>query len=204
MDDLQRRLDRVYAAIGETATREPAKLKPTVKQQAGTIAISFDGGLSEAQIENAAMHAVFAVGHLPDHMRKWARKNGKDPKSMNRAIGRSQALRVVIDLANVDKHGDHDRGGGLSGLRPRVTDLTRALRLGGGPEPPSMTLIGPNGPEVQGDVSAVICGTVRDSSGKYIGQLDQILSDALKVLESLLEGWQFAAGGNSNDATNQR
>jgi len=198
--DLTQRLERVYAAIGETLTREPEKLQPSIKRQAGVISISFDGGLSAAQLENTAMQAIFHVAHLRDHLKTWAKEHGHKPSLVDEAVAASLPLKVILDLANTDKHGGFARDGGFSGLQPRLTGLTRCLRLTGGPEPPAiefpLSASGKYTPDIQGDAAAVVTGDILDKDGNRVGELQQIFVDGLSALERLLSTWL-----RGNDAT---
>jgi hypothetical protein len=191
--DLTQRLERVYAAIGETMTREPEKLQPSITREPGVIRISFDGGLSPAQLENAAMQAVFHVAHLRDHLRGWAKAHNHKPSLVDDAVDQSLALKVVLDLANRDKHGGSPRNGGFSGLFPKLTDVRRCVRLTGGSEPPAidfpLSASGKYTPGIHGDAAAIISGDVLDKNGKQIGDLNQFLLEGLSVFERLLESW---------------
>jgi len=196
--DLTQRLERVYAAIGETMTREPEKLRPSISRRPGVISISFDGGLSPAQLENAAMQAVFHVAHLRDHLKRWAKAHQQNPSLVDEAVEASLALKVLLDLANADKHGGSARDGGFSGLSPTLTGVTRCLRLTGGPEPPVIEFpLSPSGeymPGIQGDAAAVITGDILDQGGNRIGDLNAFLVDGLGVFEQLLAAWMARNG----------
>src|SRR5258706_10028796 len=135
--DLDSRLDRLSAAVGETAAREPAKLTRTVVPIQRGFQFQFDGGLSKAQLANTAMQAIFHVAHLKDYLKKWARSHDHDPAQVDQAVRSSLALKVLIDLADSDKHGGNRRDAGWSDLQPRITGLIRCLRATAGPETPS-------------------------------------------------------------------
>ncbi len=195
-DDVQHRLERIYAAIGETIARGPERLRPTIVPDGRGFRITFDGGLTQLQQENVAMYAVFHVAHLRDHLKKWAKVHGADPEQVETAVSSSRSAQVVIDLANRDKHGGPGRDGGLSGLAPRISRFRGVLRLTGGSSEPGITFrlspIPGGLPQIQGDVSAVITGEVVDRNGGPIGELHDLVREALAVFEGVLASWRSA------------
>lgn len=201
MTDLDGRLNRLYAAVGETTAREPDKLRPTAVQIQDGFRLQFDGGLSKAQLENTAMQAVFHVAHLKDYLKKWGKTHGHDPAQVDQAVRTSLALKVLVDLADSDKHGDVRRDPGWSGLQPRITDIIRCLRATGGSEPPSVEFSfssgGPVATAVRGDMAAVVTGDVVGRDGSKIGDLQALLLDGVTVFETLLKDWQ---SGNDSPA----
>lgn len=157
---------------------------------------SFDGGLSSAQAKNAALQVVELVGHLPAHLEKWARDHGQDSSSVERTVAGSFALQVVIDLANSEKHPGRKRDGGKSKRNPKILEVRRALRIGasnpGEAASVTMSVFGPGPAVILGDASAVISGAVVGEDGGEIGELDQLLTDALSVQEALFRSWRDA------------
>jgi len=110
-------------------------------------------------------------------------------------------LKVLVDLADSDKHGDTRRDAGWSGLQPWITGLTRCLRLTGGSEPPSVEISfssgGPVASAVRGDIAAVVTGDVVGRDGTKIGDLQVLLLDGVTMFENLLKDWQ---SGNDSPA----
>ena len=77
---LMGRIGRIYAAIGEAATTDLSVLKSVTRRVEGNLyetSVSFDGGMSSDQMENAVYSAVHNVANLRDHLKKLARQNGK-------------------------------------------------------------------------------------------------------------------------------
>lgn len=206
--ELEERFRRVYAAIGETSSREPERyvrvggFPATFLAGAGTIArITFDGGRSKVQLKNDAIEAVAAVANLKDHLKALARKQGQDPEQVEHLVNCSRELAVLVDLNNAEKHGVSSRDKGKSGLLPRLGEVTRALRFTGDGSPThsfSITLTPGAGtfsnPRAQGNASSVIVADVLDEEGKKIGDGDLVgmIEAGLAAFEALLSSWGFA------------
>jgi len=190
---LMGRIGRIYAAIGEAATTDLSVLKSVTRRVEGNLyetSVSFDGGMSSDQMENAVYSAVHNVANLRDHLKKWARQNGKRGEVVDGIVDGSLELKVIIDLSNRDKHGGPDRGGGLSGMSPDLTRFYRALEIT--PQPGSRSaevvidFFG-DGPPVQSNDGArvVIGADIVDESGNVVG-------DAMTFLEAGASQWEQA------------
>ena len=133
-----------------------------------------------------------STAHFRDHLRRWARAEHKDLGEIDSAVNASMELRIIFDLADVDKHGGSRRDGGYSKLDPRIENLDRALRLQTRPvvgSEVSLTFGRGGTPVVGGDGSGsvVITGTVVDGRGNAVGDLRDILVVAIGVWERVLD-----------------
>ncbi len=169
-DDLQDRVRRIYAALGETVEEEVSTLKPRVIVRGSSTEVfqDFRGGLTEEQIINVAHTAIHHIAHLGDHLRKWAKRHDLDPKRVDDTVASSLDLKVIIDLSNVDKHGYPPRDRGLSGKALRLVDVDRVMRISSGPDPDSgaVVVMTPTPvPQVHGSgsVDVVVTGKVIDA-----------------------------------------
>jgi len=193
-DELLNRIDRIYASVDATQEFDMTKLPGIVWQQQGGVGFyqDFRGGLSQAEIQNIAYSLIHNIANLKDHLRRWARQNGTDPATIDQAIGASNALNIIIDLSNNDKHGYPPRDGGYSGVAPQVSGINRVMRLSTGVEAGSsiaMTFNADGTPKIVsrgGSAKAVITGTVIDKDGNKLGDLDEFDQDAVEALEKLL------------------
>jgi len=197
MTDVLERIQRIYAALDEVITRDPAQFGATSTPRPWGLSVDFSGGLSPAQLQNRAMQVVYLVAHLPDHLRAWAKHRGLDPNQIDNAVSSSEELKILIDLSDADKHGGERRDRGRSGLGPRLRGVARALRLEGG-SPASITVTvrgsGAELTEVESNFAAEISGEVVDAAGTHIGDLMQLVTTGLSTLESLLSRLQAEEG----------
>lgn len=199
--ELEERFRRVYAAVGETFSRNPDDYVRVTEQKVGTqttATITFDGGRSKEQLKNDAMFAVASVANLKDHLRSFAKKAGKNPDDVDTTIKGSLDLAVLVDLNNAEKHGEGSRGPGRwSGLRPKLAEVRAALRFTGSPTPPSFTITlipgarAYSNPQVEGGAAAVISTDVVDENGKKVagGDLTGMVEAGLKAFEQMLAAW---------------
>ena len=187
------RIGRIYAAIGEAATTDLSVLKSVTRRVEGDlyeVSVSFDGGMTSDQLQNTVYSAVHNVANLRDHLKKWARQNGKRGDVVDRIVDDSLELKVIVDLSNRDKHGGPDRGGGLSGMSPDLTRFYRALVIAPQPGRRSAEVVFDffgDGPPVQSNDGArvVISADIVDESGNVVG-------DAMTFLEAGVSQWEQA------------
>lgn len=134
MDQLERRLDRIYSALAAVRETDLTNFEVTPGEWNGqnTIGVDFRAGLTDDQLSNLAHSAIHNVAHLEGHLIRWAKSKNLNSDLVTGGIARSKALEVVIDLSHNDKHGYPPRDGGKSGLAPRLRDLERFMLMGVG------------------------------------------------------------------------
>ncbi|MFZ4729504.1 MAG: hypothetical protein ACOYMQ_12730 [Pseudanabaena sp.] len=192
-DDLNQRLDRIYAAIEAVKESDLSKIPPKIVTGEGFLAISqdFRGSLSDADLSNSAHTLIHNIANLPDHLKRWAAKNSVDKSKIDALFASNTALQIIKDLSNNDKHGYPPRNGGNSGKAPQVVEIGRMMQLSTGSEENSFVgfMITPDGQQhVSGSGSAtvIVTGNVVDSEGVSIGDLYDIKLDAIDVLEKFM------------------
>ena len=194
MDEIRERLRRLYAAVGETTERDLSRVPGAISESddAFFFVQDFSGDLTPEKISNLAHSAISLVAHFPDHLRRLAKKLGRDPAEIDDLIRSFPSISILIDLANREKHGA-PRNGGRSGRSPELRGITRQLRLSAGPTPGTGVQVQftPAGPQVRGPGSAtvILTGEIVASDGSRIGDLHSILLDALEVWEKLVHEW---------------
>lgn len=184
----------MHAAIGATEEKDLSEFKVSAAEQPGLImfAADFSGGMADEELANAVQSAIYNVAHLRDHLRRWAKAEQKDLGQIDSGVSASLELKIILDLADVDKHGGSRRDGGYSKLDPRIKNLDRALRLQTGPIAGSVVSLafGRGGTPVVGgggSGSVVITGTVVDSQDNVVGDLREILVAAIGAWERTLD-----------------
>jgi hypothetical protein len=171
MDEIRERLRRLYAAVGETTERDLSRVPGVISETEDAVFFvqDFSGGFTPEKMSNLAHSAISLIAHLRDHLRRLAKKLGRDPAEIDDLIGSCPSIAIVIDLANREKHGA-PRNGGRSGRSPKLRGITRLLRLSGGPSPRTGVQVQytPAGPQVRGSGSAavILTGDVIASVGE--------------------------------------
>jgi hypothetical protein len=187
--DIDSRLRRMYAAVGATIEEDLSFLR--AQRFANGVGFNIRGSQSDEELANELHSAVYNVAHLRDHLRTWARANGKDAEKVRQAIRNSAPLQIIVDLSNTDKHGGSPPGGGWSGKSPRVTRISRAVRLHVGPEQRQTSVVfsfDGSPPRVEaGSADVAIVADVVDGKGKVLGDLQLILAEAVSAWERLVK-----------------
>lgn len=193
-DDLTHRIQRIYAAVGAIEENDLRKFKAQVINDGRRRGFYQDwrGGLSNEEISNIAYSLIHNIANLQGHLRKWADHNSQDKTKVEAAFNNSQALRIIQDLSNNDKHGYPPRNGGHSGKSPRIDKVERVMRMtvkGGKKSFVSLTLNRQGFPQKAGSGTAkvIITGDILDIDGNNIGDLNKTALEAIKVWESVLD-----------------
>jgi len=180
------------------------KLRARVVKSGGFVGVyqDFSGGLKDEQFDNLAYSLIHNIANVPDHARRWARRNARALASVDRAVGASFETRVMIDLSNNDKHGYPPRNRGRSGRSPRLVNARRVLRMTTGKERGSsvaMTFAPDGTPQVSGSGSAkaILTGEIIDDQDVDIGDLYDMASRAVEDWERILQELGALPGSNS-------
>src|SRR5690349_17537666 len=106
-DDLEPRLRRLYAAIGETQEADLAKFPAQVHTNDKGVLIhqEFSDGQTDEQLTNALQSLIALIASLENHLCKWAGKNGHDVDKVKQSLRESHSFSIVYDLWNTEKHG---------------------------------------------------------------------------------------------------
>ncbi|HUW20013.1 MAG TPA: hypothetical protein VMW16_11995 [Sedimentisphaerales bacterium] len=199
MDDaIVERIGRIYAAVGGLEEDDPAKLRANVIQTERIKGLlqDFRGDLTDDDLCNYAHMAIDNIANLRDHLKGWAVHNGQNKARVDEAVNNSLGLQIVIDLADNDKHGYPPRNGGYSGKCPKLVKINRVMELRTRAKEGStigMTLGAGGVPKFFGDGTgkAIITGDVVDNNNKRIGELSEIIGQAVDAWERLLGDFGF-------------
>lgn len=198
-NELIERVSRLYAAIGAVVETDLSNLKGQVVETDKSVGLynDFRGGMSDAELSNLAHSLINNIANLPNHLKRWAARNGKDRTVVDETFSQSFALKIIEDLSNNDSHGEIIRSGeyGHSGKRPKLVEINRVLQLSPGSDVGSsvaMTFDTDGTPKVSGSGSAkaVITGTIVDEDENKIGELSDFTQEAVEDLERLLQELQ--------------
>jgi hypothetical protein len=154
----------------------------------------FSGGLTDAELTNRAHQVIQLLAHLEDHLRS----AGVRKDVVDATVRKSFPIRVLKDLANVEKHGGQSRKS-HSGQSPELRNVRRMLRVRG----PVTVLMGGDGKmhsHGKGTAIAVLTADVVGADGEAVGELHELLSDALTDWEVALTetGLAHSPAGDSS------
>jgi hypothetical protein len=204
IDELQSRLKRIFAALGDTLVVDFADYKPQIADGEKFVFLLHEIRTrpTKEDVHNAVFSAIANVGSLKDNLKKWATRNGRDPARVEEFVRSSFDLQVILDLWNGDKHGYPLRFS-HSGREPRLTDLRTVLSLSTGTTPHSSAgvVLGPAGPQIEltrsGGGGLAITGSVVDMGGLHLGDVEDFLRRAVEAWRTLLTeyGVQVPASG---------
>lgn len=192
---LTHRLNRLYAGLQRTAPTSidaiPLKVWRTDKSL--RVLHDFSGGQSPDDIRDALTQIVHHIAHVKDPLKKHLGEKAKGPSKVERFINGSPALKVVIDIANREKHGYPSDYPSRSGHDPFLGDVGRGLQLktGGLQGSSAVYTIDPktSKPKVitTGGASGAVVywGDVRDKNSARLGDILDFCNDAIADWERL-------------------
>src|SRR6266571_7743771 len=91
MDELERRLHRIYSALEAVEETDLTRFEVTSSEWRGhnTLGVDYRGGLSDEQLSNLAHSGIHNVAHLEDHLIRWAKTKGLDSRRVSATVARS-------------------------------------------------------------------------------------------------------------------
>ena len=133
-DDLTLRLERIYSSINAAIETDFSKMTPEILDSGNSYAVfqDFSGGLTEPEVANIVVLMIHNIGALRDHLKVFAEEEGKKVGDVNRVVRDCEALRIIIDLWNGEKHG-YPLTNSMTGRQPKIKDVNRVMRLQTGP-----------------------------------------------------------------------
>ena len=192
-DDLFSRVQRLYVAIGATEKTDVSTLMPAIVGEGSRVGFyhNWTGGRSGAELKNAANMLIYNTANLRDALKKWCVHNGKDKIEVDNAFKNSQALRIIQDLSNNDRHGYDPKKPGNSGRSPQLAGVTCIMRMNTKPEKGSLvglTLDNQGVPQIAGSGTAkvIITGDILDGAGSKIGDFHETALEAVRIWETVL------------------
>ena len=179
-EDLVFRIKRIYAAIGAMEERDFSKLPGEVTIADGQLHVfqDFTGGRKPEDISNDAHIVIHNLNGLRDHLKTWARRNGKDPSVVEQTYKSSKSLSLIGKLCDVEKHGKKSRSGSRPDENLKLVNLNCVMSLStGGPDGSviAMTFGADGRPVVRGGAAKmIITGDIQDEDGAKVGEFHHV------------------------------
>jgi len=191
--EIQKRIERLYAAVGRVIERDFESLPATVISTPKGVLMhqDFSGGASEAEMSDALHSLIASVASFHDHMKQWARKHGVSEDSIHNYFAGSPDFCIVRDLWNNDKHGGTPDKDGWSRKAPRLGSVRRVMELRTRAEANSSCFmtVGKRGQPVfsgNGDPRTVLTAEVVDKLGNGLGEAHGFIERAVSLCEKSL------------------
>lgn len=190
-EELQSRINRIYAAIEATVEKDISKIPikrknpfpPELNLPQPESYWDFSGGMSQGEMQNIAWSAIHNIAVFYNYCRTWAEKNNIPREEVDFITDNSLALRVLRDLDNNDKH--PTARANSSGLFPKLGRVFRGARLARRNDQQGLSINSIVGATMNPATTIEIFAEVVDSrTGEHIGRLDEILIGGLS-------GWEY-------------
>lgn len=192
-EDLENQIQRLHAAIGVAAETNPGRLRARIVNTAEGFGFDqdFRAGQTVPELANKAFSLISIVANFREHLKKWARENGKDASLVDRTVKESDSMKIVLDLADAERHPHPRRNGGQSGKDPRLENIDQVMQLKPSATPGSSVIMQLGGDGVHrisgnGSARAVVTGDIVSGKGERIGDLQAVLCNAIECWRSLM------------------
>jgi hypothetical protein len=188
-NDIQIRLGKIYASIGEQFSYGHAALDTTHTEiKDNSISISFFNPIDESQVLNQINNIIANLANIKDCLKNRLERRGDNPKIIEDEINKSSHLQVILDLANQEKHGYPLTTTRRSGKDPLIKNVGRALSVSNKPD---------NIRYEKSDGSAIMNAMVKiraditDSQGNILFRLDDLVGNALDIWEQTIKKYNI-------------
>jgi hypothetical protein len=185
------KIERLYEAVKDSKDSDLANYPPIYEMRGDMVTVTqdFNRGMKSPKLRNVAFEIIRSIADLKDHLRGAARRTGHDPEEVETVINGCVSLRLLIDIANFDKHAGHAKPDKQrSGKSPRLENVRGALRMQTTAKPGSFVGIQltPQGavPFGDGNAAVIITGDIVDETGTIIA-LDYTQDQAVAAWEAL-------------------
>ena len=193
IDDLTFRVRRIYAALGAVEITDMSKFVPQLinNGQRKGFSQNFRGGLSDEELVNFVYSLIENIANLRNVLNEWAESNKQDKTKVKDAFNKSEALKIIMDLYNIEKHIKPQRNRGYSGKSPKIINIDSVMQLSAGDQNGSCAImtVTPQGiPQISGPGSGkvIITGDIVDKENKKVGDFHQIAVEAIEIWERVL------------------
>lgn len=190
---LSHRVRRLYAGLRRTAPASVDAVLPIVFASEKLVGVcqDFSGGRSPDEIREELTQIAYHIAHVKDPLKKYLENTGRDREIVERFINGSRALKVVIDIANREKHGYPSDRPSRSQCDAYLGEVGRSLQIRTGAQSSAVYTIDPKSGRpvlrTTGDANAAVVyrGEVRDKNSAVIGDFLDFARDALADWERL-------------------
>ena len=129
------------------------------------------------------------LAKLKDHLKKKLSSKGFQPKLIEDEVDKSEFLKLIIDLDNLEKHGN-DRRDNRSGKYPKIIDVAHALSQKNIKSSESAVFeISPFSGDMKwsNNTAIVISAKIVDRNDGYICSFTELVNKSIDKWEEIIE-----------------
>lgn len=189
-ESLAKELRLLYRSIGRATVADLTKVPITQYRSNRGYGMfqDFSGGRSPEDLEIDIHSVIHSLSSLFDHLRAWARSGARGVDNVVVAVRASRDLQIIMDLWTLKKHGNHNRNGGWSKLRPTLTNIAARMKITArAGQGVASYFITPDGKQHATPGSFVVTtADVIDGKGQKIGDFHEIATSAIEAWKQLI------------------
>ena len=187
LDLLNRKLRQMYAALANLSTEDLTVIRPKITETYGYhyTEVNFNQQSDEIALTNAASLLVANIASLKDHLKVWCKQKGVTFQG-DALINNNEAVALVHDLWNVDKHAELNSPP-RSGITPRLQNIQTALTITAGTSVGSGAFFSMDpltgkittGTSGEGSVQLALTAQIVDAAGTVIADFTETCTEAM-------------------------
>jgi hypothetical protein len=195
LDVIDKKIRRMHAALEDLGSDDLSTIKPEVSESNGSYyaEVDFNQDVDEIELTNKAFLLISNIASMKDHLKVWCKRKNI-PFQGDALINSNQAVAIIHDLWNIDKHaelGNPPR----SGHNPSLQGLQKNLVLSTGNAPNGGAFFSFDpftgkidmGTSGSGSVKTVITAQIVDEFGNVLGDFNEICSQAVEEWVKILK-----------------
>ena len=188
LDVLNRKIRQMHAALGSAVTEDFSETKIVASSTRTSTTIKYTFGPKDDPIAlaNSASLLIANIASIKDHLKHWCQERNLD-FSGEKLINSNNAVALIHDLWNVDKHGKLTSPP-RSGRVPRLVNLKTTMRVTTNSTVQVMLVPTQDGgwkPQTDGNGSVALVLT-----GRIVDENDNDLGEFVATCEQAAEAWQ--------------
>jgi len=187
IDVLDRKIRQMHAALAGLATDDLSTIKPQFGEADGVYytKVDFNQDSDEIALANAATLLITNIALMKDHLKAWCTRQGAAFHG-DTLINNNQAVALIHDLWNIDKHAELDRPP-RSGHTPKLQNLQKNLTVSAGIEAGAAAFFSMDprtgkiitGTSGGGTVQLALVAQIIDENGNVLGDFTSICTQAV-------------------------
>ena len=189
-EDINSRIKRLYLSVDATIDENiPSHInvRHEKTEKGGTVSISFSNEEDVPVILNEIFSVISNLAKLKDHLSRRLKSRNITQDSFLDEIKRSEHLKLILDLDNLEKHGPGRDS--WSGRFPKIIDVGRGISQKDiKSQKPSVFEFSTSGQVKWNDNTVIVnTGTVVDKNDKIICGYNELVRSAINAWEAIIQ-----------------
>lgn len=188
-NNVQSRLEKIYSSVGEQFSYGHNALNMVhTEVKDNSVNISFFNPEDKPKVLNQINNVISNLSNIKDCLKNKIKNKNGNPKVIEDEINNSQYLKIVLDLANQEKHGYPLTKTRRSKMDPIIKNVSRALSTSNKPD--NIRYKKSDGSQLL-NAMVKITADITDSQGNHLYGLDELVENSLIFWEQIIRKYNL-------------